>query len=109
MKRQRKPGVKYDSGKLRFDLVPISSEKALAQVLTYGARKYAERDWEKGIAYSRIYAAARRHLASWWAGTDTDAESGLPHLDHALCNIAFLIEFMKTHPELDDRPHKPKK
>lgn len=108
MKRVRKPGTKYDSGKLRYDLIPISAEVALAEVLTYGAKKYAERDWEKGIAYSRVYAAARRHLAKWWEGVDLDSESKLAHLHHALCNIAFLIEFSKTHKDLDDRPARPK-
>ena len=39
-------------------------------------------------------------------GEDKDPESGLSHLAHAACCIMFLLEFEKTHPELDDR-YKP--
>jgi hypothetical protein len=87
-------------------LIPPSAEKALAEILTFGARKYEDRDWEQGITWGRVYGAARRHLNDWWNGEDNDPESGLSHLKHALCNLAFLIEFFETHQELDDRiPH----
>jgi len=36
-------------------------------------------------------------------GEDKDPESGLSHLAHSLCCLMFLLEFEKTHPELDDR------
>ena len=41
-------GVKHDSGKLRMDLVPPEAIKAMADVLTSGAAKYGDRNWEKG-------------------------------------------------------------
>lgn len=99
-----KGGVKYDGDKLRTDLIPVSAIMSLARVLTYGARKYDSRNWERGLEWSRPYGAAMRHLLAWWGGEDIDPESGLPHLEHALCNLAFLREYMDTHPELDDRP-----
>ena len=32
------------------------------RVLEFGAAKYAPRNWEQGIAYSRLFSAAMRHL-----------------------------------------------
>lgn len=88
-------GVKQDSFKLRMDLIPPEAEEALAQILTYGAKKYAPRNWEKGISADRVYAALRRHLLGWIKGEPIDAESGFSHLDHALCCLAFLVTFEK--------------
>jgi hypothetical protein len=91
--QEDKAGRKNDEGKLRFDLVPPEVEEALAAVLTHGATKYEDRNWEKGIKYGRVYAALRRHLLSWVKGDKIDDESGMPHLHHALCCLAFLIAY----------------
>jgi hypothetical protein len=72
-------------------------------VLKFGADKYAEHNWRKGFAWSRPLAAAMRHLTAFNDGEDKDPESGLSHLAHAACCIMFLLEFEKTHKELDDR------
>ena len=96
--------VKNDLGKLRYDLVPINALEELTKVLTFGAKKYADRNWEKGFEWGVVYAALMRHITAWWRGEDIDPESGLSHLSHAMCNIAFLIEFLNTHPEMDNRP-----
>lgn len=96
--------VKNDLGKLRYDLVPINALEELTKVLTFGAKKYADRNWEKGFKWGVVYAALMRHITAWWRGEDIDPESGLSHLSHAMCNIAFLIEFLNTHPEMDNRP-----
>ena len=85
-------GRKFDSGKIRFDLIPEEAEEALAKVLTYGANKYAPDDWKKvEDAEDRYYAALRRHLHAMRDGEKFDAESGLPHSWHALANMAFLV------------------
>ena len=97
-------GKKFDEGKLRFDLCPPEAEEGLAGVLTCGANKYGDRNWEKGIAWGRVYGAVRRHLQAFWKGEDLDPESGLPHLDHALCGIAFLTTYYKRGIGADDRP-----
>jgi len=96
--------VKWDEGKLRYDLVPVSAERAIAEVMTYGTSKYPDRNWEGGIKWSRIYAAIRRHLAAWWSREDADPDSGLNHLKHVICDVSFLVEYLETHQELDDRP-----
>lgn len=96
-------GVKYDGEKARFDLLPPSAIKQIAEVYTMGAKKYADRNWEKGIKWGRIYAAAQRHLHAFWDGEDNDPESGLCHLAHAAWGILALLVYKTTHPELDDR------
>jgi hypothetical protein len=78
-----KLGVKHDQGKLRYDLVDPSFEEGLALVMTHGADKYGERNWEKGMKVSRLYAACRRHLSLFMSGEDFDVESNLHHLYHA--------------------------
>lgn len=100
-------GTKNDriDGKTMVELIPPSLDEAVGAVLTFGAKKYAPRNWEKGIEWSRIYGSLKRHMNAWYAGQDNDPETGMSHLWHAACNITFLIEFLKTHPELDDRPH----
>jgi hypothetical protein len=97
-------GVKYDTGKPRFDLIPTRPMVQLAEIYAYGAAKYADRNWEKGMEFSRVYAAAQRHLHAYWSGQDLDEESALPHLAHAAFGLLALLEFTTTHPELDDRP-----
>lgn len=97
-------GNKFDTGKLRFDLVPAIPLQSLVSVYTYGAGKYADRNWEKGIKYGRVFAAIMRHLWKWWAGEEVDEESGLPHLAHAAWGCLALLEFSRTKKEMDDRP-----
>lgn len=91
--QEDKFGRKDDSGKLRMDLIPPEVEEMLALVLTKGASKYADRNWEKGIKYSRVYAALRRHLLAWMKGEEIDSEWGLPHLAHAYCCLTFLLTY----------------
>lgn len=86
---------KFDSDKLRYDLVPPEAMEALASVLTYGAKKYSDRNWERGDLTERMFAALERHLWAWRAGESNDAESGMPHLSHALCCAAMLVAYEK--------------
>lgn len=88
-------GVKFDEDKLRLELIPPEVITALGEVLTYGAKKYDDRNWEKGMKWSRVYGAALRHLNAWadFNQTDYDEETKLSHLKHALTCIAFLVTY----------------
>lgn len=94
---------KFDDQKLPVQLVDADFVKDVAKVLALGAQKYGENNWRGGLKWSRTYGATLRHLYAWFKGEDKDQESGLSHLAHAACNIMFLMEWEKTHPELDDR------
>jgi hypothetical protein len=99
-------GTKYDEGKLRMDLVAPEGVEGIARVLTFGANKYGDRNWEKGMSWGRAFAATLRHLYAWWGGQDIDPESGFSHLDHAACNIHFLQAYEKRNIGTDSRNKK---
>ena len=95
--------LKFDSDKLPVNLLSSEALLQTAAVMKFGADKYSEHNWRSGFAWSRPLAAAMRHIMAFNDGEDKDPESGLSHLAHAACCIMFLLEFEKTHPELDDR------
>ena len=97
-------GVKHDAGKLRLDLLPTDALEAVARILTLGAAKYGERNWEAGMSWRRVDAALERHLFAWRRGEERDAESGEPHLAHAACCVLFLLAYAGRGVGLDDRP-----
>lgn len=102
-----KEGVKLDDGKARWDLLPFDALDDVAVVLKYGADKYAARNWEKGLAWGRLLAAALRHLAAWGRGQNNDPESGLPHLSHAACCVLMLLALSRRGVGADDRQVAP--
>lgn len=84
-------GKKYDTGKVRMDLVPLDIVENVAKILTMGAEKYGENNWQEIPKFwSRYKAALLRHLTAIDKGELLDQESGLPHIDHVLCNAMFL-------------------
>ena len=99
------PGVKFDVGKTRYELLPPEFLESVAQILTFGAQKYADRNWERGMDWSRAYGALMRHMWAWWGGEDLDKETGKSHLWHAGCELAFLIAWeARGMTQFDDRP-----
>lgn len=98
-------GQKYDSGKAPFDLISPLSLAFLAQVLAFGANKYAAHNWRGGIPLSKLIAASTRHLEAIKAGIDTDHETGLPHAAHLMCEAMFIVDQMHSihHRMFDDR------
>ena len=96
-------GMRFNSGKLPMHLVPTSAIYALADVLEYGATKYDDHNWRRGMKWSVPYSCAMRHLLKWFEGEEKDEESGKEHLAHVMANIAMLIEYKSTCKELDDR------
>lgn len=87
-------GVKADAGKVQLTLCPPEIIKAIARVRMYGTVKYGDRDNWQMVEAQRYRDAAYRHwLAYLEDPCGVDEESGLPHLWHLACNIAFLIAF----------------
>lgn len=84
--------LKADRGKARLGLVPMRILWAIARVREFGVDKYRQADGWRHVSPERYRDALMRHIAAYTDNpTETDAESGLPHLWHAACNIAFLI------------------
>lgn len=90
----------------RYDLIPVGPLKTVAEHYGVGAKKYADRNWEKGYEWSKSYAAMQRHANQFWGGEDIDEETGSPHLAAVVFHALALLEFANTHPEYDDRPVK---
>lgn len=100
-------GHKEDKGKVPLDLLSPWFLQGTAQVLKFGAEKYAPYNWAKGIRYSRVFSALQRHLWAWQAGEEVDEETNLPHLWHASCCLMFLIHYEESdlYAGYDDRPN----
>ena len=85
--------AKADGGKLPLTFVPRQIIRDIAAIRRYGNMKYGSPDNWKQVEIERYRDAAFRH---WLAYLDdpqgVDEESGLPHLSHCACNIAFLCE-----------------
>jgi hypothetical protein len=96
-------GLKYDSDKPNMSLLSSLAIEELSKVLTFGAKKYSDHNWRKGISTSRLLAAAFRHLFAYLRGEDLDPETGLSHVAHAMCCMMFIIELKITDPKSDDR------
>lgn len=96
--------AKADAGKIRPSLVPTSLIRAVAKVREYGCEKYHDPENWRQVEEQRYIDAAYRHfLAVVDDPKSVDQESGLPHLWHLACNIAFLIEIEnEKHPVIRD-------
>jgi len=95
-------GLRYNSDKLRYDLIPPLANRECAKVWTQALGKYPAGNWEKGMPWSEVIASAMRHLEAMRLGEMIDEESGLLHSAHLMANAAMLTEFHFTHPELND-------
>ena len=83
---------KADAGKPRPTLVPVTLIEAVTAIREYGCEKYHDpENWRK-VEPERYRDALYRHWLAYLRGEKCDQESGLPHLWHLACNIAFLIE-----------------
>lgn len=98
-------GLRFNTGKLRYDLQHTTATEGLVKVLTKGAEKYSERNWERGMKWSNVISSLKRHLAAFEAGEDYDPETGELHIDHLQCNAHFLSAYYKIFPQGDDRAH----
>ncbi len=98
-------GVKWDGDKGRFDLIPGKMLMELAQLYTVGARKYNDRNWERGMKYGRCFAAMMRHAWKWWLGEEVDPDTNVHHLIAVIWNAAALHNYVgRGMTDFDDRP-----
>lgn len=90
------PGAKCDAGKIRVALMEEGFPKALmavAEVTTFGAKKYTDHGWlAVPDAFKRYSDAAGRHRLKRLAGEERDADSGLLHLQHEAWGLLAMLE-----------------
>ena len=88
------------------------TQKLLVKGANPAAKKYAKGNWTNGggFDHSRVFNSLMRHLVAYQGGEDLDPESGLPHLDHIMCNAMFMAYYKKNPKTFnkDDRVNWPK-
>jgi len=99
-------GVKFDGGKPRWDLLPFDVLNDLAMLYAKGAEKYEDRNWEKGMDWSRVFGAMLRHAHAFWERDDIDEETGMGHIIAVIWNAMALAFYSKHNIGKDDRPVK---
>ena len=102
-------GLRFNQGKLRYDLVHPKAHEDMVDVLTYGATKYYDWNWANGLSWTSVIASLKRHLAAIEAGEDYDigeGGSGKLHIANLACNAHFLNAFYYDFPQGDDRRKK---
>lgn len=99
-------GLKEETGmRGAYELISPIARQRLAVHLEKGAKKYAPRNWEKGIKFARLIQALQRHTDQFLARMDDE-----DHLAAIMCNVMFLMHYEemitsgKLPIELDDRP-----
>lgn len=124
---------RYNKGKTRFGMLPTKPLEYLADVYTRGAHKYSVYEdeegnqflgkdipleevykykliesgadnWRKGLPWMDTLDSVERHIEAWKGGEDLDQEIKTYHLANAAWGLFSILEFYKTHPEMDDRP-----
>ena len=100
-------GDHHDKGKIRVDLIDAEFVEGMGAVLAFGAEKYDDNNWKKGIEVSRILGSLERHLLAFKRGEDFDYESQLCHLYHAGVNCMMAAWTVKYRKDLDNRVKLP--
>lgn len=98
--------TKYDEDKPRMSNIPGSVLMDICKVFNYGEVKYGKYNYRMGMDHTRYYDACMRHLTSWFDNEDIDLESGLQHLDHALCSLIMLKANINDGVGVDNRYKK---
>ena len=85
--------IKADAGKLQLTLVPTQIIRDIAEVRMFGNEKYHDPDSWRKVEPQRYRDAMFRHLLAYLDDPNgVDEESGISHLKHLACNVAFLCE-----------------
>jgi Domain of unknown function (DUF5664) len=95
-------GIKHDSGKPDYSLLPPNALHEIVRTLTAGAKKYdspdlsIEPNWKKvDNPQRRFFAASQRHQWAYQRGEAYDVGEGgsdCHHLAAAITNLMFLLE-----------------
>lgn len=85
----------------RMDLLPATAIIELSKHCQEGAKRYGERNVDKGIPQHSFVDSALRHLFKYLRG-DKDEN----HIVAALWNVAWAVEQDVNRPELNDLPNR---
>jgi hypothetical protein len=103
--------VMFAKDKVPVELLPPMFMEGIAKVLQHGAKKYAPNNWMRGMKFSVPFGGLLRHILAWYRGERIDADSGLPHLFCAGCELLFLSWYTEgpnaaDYADMDDRVYR---
>lgn len=85
----------------RYDLITPFGIDRVAKWYELGSLKYSDRNWEKGMPFSRYVDSAKRHLNKYVMGMEDE-----DHLAAAVWNLMAIMHHEELgQTELDDMPH----
>ena len=85
--------AKADYGKLQMMLMLPAINRSVVRVREYGILKYKDKENWKKVSIERWENALVRHLMEYIKDRySKDEESGLRHIDHIACNLAYILE-----------------
>lgn len=90
--------------KLPMHLFPEVAAAHTVLAMLDGALKYGRNNFRAIGVRASIYAdAAQRHIKAWFEGEDSDPDSGVHHLGHAIACLAIVLDAMAAGKLNDDR------
>lgn len=109
MTETKKPqsGMRFNTGKMRFNLIPMDARLELARVYTVGAAKYEDDNWLKGMSWKEMIDCAERHFALWQMGQARDPDTKCHHLAQVAWNVLGLLVYELRGLGTDDRTKLP--
>lgn len=103
--KETNPKDTVGSKKWSMSNVPVAVLAEASLGMMEGNLKYGANNWRAlGVAASVYYNAASRHLMRWWAGEDTDPDSGISHLSKVISCLLVLRDAQIHGKMTDDRP-----
>lgn len=107
MSEKKNGGMRFNAGKMRFNLIPMDALVELARVYSVGALKYDDDNWLKGMSWKEMIDCADRHFGLWQMGLHRDKDTGCHHLAMAAWNILGLLVYELRGLGTDDRTKLP--
>lgn len=89
------------AGKGRFDLITPVGLRRLALWYELGAKKYDDRNWEKGMPTSNCLNSMFRHMTKYMAGMDDE-----DHLAAIVWNAFAIMHYEELLPEMQNIPNR---
>lgn len=91
----------------QFHYLPLDPLREVMRLYARGAEKYDDHNWRQGYDWTLSIDALFRHFMQFCEGESYDSETQCHHLSSVVFHAFALMEWEKTHPELDNR-YKPK-
>jgi hypothetical protein len=95
--------IRYDLGKLQWQLLPEDAIEKIVEIYTHGALKYNSENWRSGMKWKRMIGSLKRHTKAFVTGEDIDQDSGCLHLSQIAWNAISLIWYQLEGIGEDDR------